>query len=151
MNTHSKRKEPFMQKLGFCGDDCSVCPRYLATQSGDAGQFRKVADLWHRVGYRDTIMPKDDLACHGCSRRTRCDRMAVRECAVEKGVENCGKCENYPCEKILQTFEETELFAKSAKDKCSKEEYKVLQKAFYEKRKNLDKINKEWLSQKKKA
>jgi len=140
-----------MVKLGFCGDDCGVCPRYIATQSGDTEQFRKVADLWFRVGYRDRIVPPEELACAGCSSRTWCDRMAVRECVLEKGVENCGKCESYPCEKISQTFEQTASFAKSVKGKCSKEEYETLQKAFYEKKKNLDKVNKEWKAQRKRT
>jgi len=138
-----------MMKLGFCGDDCNVCPRYIATQSGDVEQLKKVAALWYRVGYRDKIVPPEEMICRGCS-STWCnvvDNRDVRECALEKGVENCGKCENYPCEKVLKVFEQTESFAKTCKEKCSKEEYECLQKAFFSKKENLDRVNREWLSQ----
>lgn len=138
-----------MLKLGFCGDDCNVCPRYVATQSGDKEQLKKVAALWYKVGYRDKIVPPEELICHGCS-STWCNVLCnrnVRECALEKNVENCGKCENYPCGKVLKVFERTESFAKTCKEKCSKEEYKCLQKAFFSKRKNLNRVNREWLSQ----
>lgn len=133
--------------LGFCGDNCKVCPRYVATQSGDVEQLKKVATLWYRVGYRDKIVQPEELICHGCSLTNLCAYDDIRECAVEKGVENCGKCENYPCEKVLRAFDQTESFAEKCKEKCSKEEYESLQKAFFSKKKNLDRINKEYLSQ----
>ncbi len=132
-----------MQKLGFCGDDCNVCPRYIATQSGDVEQLKKVAALWYRVGYRNKIVPPEELACPGCFSRTKCDRMYVRECALKKGVENCGKCKNYPCENATKAFEQTATFAKKIKNKCLEEEYERLKKAFFEKKKNLDRVNRE--------
>ena len=144
-------KERFMQKLGFCGDDCSVCPRFFATQSGDVEQLKKVAALWFRVGYRDRIVPPEELSCPGCFLRTKCDRMYVRMCAVVKGVENCGKCESYPCGNVAKAFEQTASFAEKIRQKCSKEEYRQLEKAFFEKKKNLDKVNKKWLSHMKRS
>jgi hypothetical protein len=136
-----------MLKLGFCGDDCNACPRYVATQSGDKGQLKKVAALWHKVGYLGKIVPPEELICHGCSPTKLCAYDNIRECALKKSVENCGKCENYSCEKVLKVFERTESFAKTCKEKCSKEEYKCLQKAFFSKRKNLNRVNRKWLSQ----
>ena len=138
-----------MLKLGFCGDDCNACPRYIATQSGDVEQLKKVAALWYRVGYRDKIVPPEEMICHGCS-STWCNRTYlrdVRECASEKSIENCGECEGYPCKKVLKVFEQTESFAKACREKCSKEEYECLQKAFFSKKDNLDRVNREWLSQ----
>jgi hypothetical protein len=138
-----------MLKLGFCGDDCNVCPRYIATQSGDVEQLKKVAALWYGVGYRDKIVPPEELICRGCF-STLCNvayLRDLRECALEKGIENCGKCGNYLCEKVLKVFEQTESFAKSIKEKCSKEEYECLQKAFFSKKENLDRVNREYLSQ----
>jgi len=32
-----------MLKIGCCGDDCKICPRYLATQSGDEKRPREAA------------------------------------------------------------------------------------------------------------
>lgn len=134
-------------KLGFCGDNCSVCPRYVATQSGDVEQLRKVAVLWYRVGLRDEVVPPEELTCHGCSTENLCAYEDVRECAIEKGVKNCGECEDYPCEKVLKVFKWTESFVERCKEKCSEEEYESLRKAFFSKKENLDRANKKYLSQ----
>jgi hypothetical protein len=138
--------------LGFCGDDCDVCQRYIATKSGDKEELRKVAVLWHKIGYRDRIVPPEELICHGCSswydrvERPECAFRAVQKCGLEKGVENCGKCENYACEKVMRVFDQVELSSRSIKGKCSKEEFEHLRKAFFSKRENLNRVNKEWRS-----
>lgn len=36
-----------------CGNDCSACPRFTATASGDPALLAAVAELWHRLGWRD--------------------------------------------------------------------------------------------------
>jgi hypothetical protein len=105
--------------------------------------------LWHKAGYRDTVLPPEELVCHGCY-STMCnreDRRALRECAVRKGVENCGRCEQYPCRKASNVFEEVELAARDIKEKCSKQENDCLRKAFLSKRENLDRVHREWRSQ----
>lgn len=134
-----------MLKLAFCGNDCNNCPRYIATQTGSIERLKEVAALWYRVGYRDKIVPPEDMICRGCSSANWCS-YTIRECALEKSVENCGKCKNYPCEKVLKIFERNELFAEKSKKICSKEEYECLQKAFFSKKENLDKVYKEYLS-----
>jgi hypothetical protein len=63
-----------------------------------------------------------------------------------KEIDNCGKCRDYPCEKVLKVFEQTELYAKNCKESLSKEDYECFQKAFFLKKERLDRINKEYLS-----
>jgi len=124
-----------MLKLAFCGNDCNFCSRYIASQSGNIERLKEVAAIWKEVGWRDTIVPPEEIVCCGCSPSNWC-RYDVPKCTLEKQVENCGKCNDYPCEKILKMFEQTELYAKNCKKILSKEDYRRFQKAFFMKKKN---------------
>lgn len=135
-----------MLNLGFYGNDCNYCPRYIATQSGNVERLKEVAVMWKRVGWRDTILSPEEMVCYGCSSVSWC-RRDIQKCALEKGVDNCGKCKNYPCDKVLKAFEQAESYAKICKERCSKELYERLQKAFFSRKENMDRVNKEWLSQ----
>ena len=141
-------KGGLMLKLAFCGNDCNVCPRYIATLSGDEEQLKEAALMWKRAGWRDAVLSPEEIVCHGCSSVSWC-RYGIRECALEKGVDNCGKCQDYPCEKLLKAFERTESYAKNIKESFSKEDYECFQKAFFLKKESLDRVNREYLSQRK--
>ncbi len=91
-----------MLRLASCGNDCNVCPRYIATRAGNAERLREVAELWFRLGLRDTLPSADEMACYGCSSMPWC-RHGIRECAQEKGVDNCGQCQEYPCQTVQIT------------------------------------------------
>ncbi len=131
-----------MVKLAFCGNDCSECPRYIATQSGDKEQLKEVAVLWRRVGYRDEIVSPEEIACHGCHSSRWC-RYKIRECAPERGLDSCGECKDYPCQRILTAVEKTGAFAERIKEECPEEDYERLQKAFFSKKTNLDRVHSE--------
>jgi len=135
-----------MLKLASCGNDCNFCPRYTATQSDDVERLKEVAALWNRVGWRDVVVSPEEMVCYGCSSANWC-RYDIRKCVLEKKVDNCGECKGYPCENVLKTFEQTELYAKDCREKLSKEDYERFHKAFFSKSENLDRANKEYLSQ----
>jgi len=52
--------------LAPCGNDCSACPRQLATASRDPARLAAVAELWHFLGWRDRVVSNEEIACHGC-------------------------------------------------------------------------------------
>jgi hypothetical protein len=132
-------------KIGFCGDDCNYCPRYLATQSGSEERFKKVAAIWRMVGWRDTEEPPEKLACHGCASVKICG-LGIRECVIAKGIDNCGECTDYPCEKLRDIFKNNEKEAAICKGNFSKEDYEIFQRAFFSKKERLDKINRAFLA-----
>ena len=136
-----------MLKLAFCGDDCNVCPRYIATQSGKTERLKEVATMWQRAGWRDAIVPHEEMICHGCALVKWCRYDDIRKCARENGIDNCGKCNNYPCKKIQKVFEQSDSYAKACKENCSKEDYECFHKAFFSKKEKLDRVHKEYLSQ----
>ena len=130
-----------MIKLASCGDDCSFCPRYNATLNKDEHKLREIAILWKKIGWRKNIDPPETLACHGCDTFNGTCEYNVRECCIEKHIENCGKCESYPCDRIENAFEIARNNLKKYKDILSKEDCEIFVKAFFSKKDNLDKVN----------
>ena len=132
-----------MNKLGICGDNCGLCPRYIATQSGDEEKLKEVAGLWKRLGFREVMVSPEEIACHGCSPDIKCAYPQQRECALAKNLENCGRCDDYPCEMALHAFSFTASSAKSWKHRCSESEYRSLEEAFLRKKEYLDREHNE--------
>jgi hypothetical protein len=127
-----------MTTMGICGDNCLCCPRYLATQSGEPEELEKVKELWLRLGLRDRALPARDLACYGCAPENKCAYLELRTCVYEKGIENCGLCETYPCVLVNAALEKSEGLCTQAVSVCTSEEMELLRKAFFSKRQNLD-------------
>lgn len=85
--------------LAFCGIDCKECPAYIATQQDDQEQLKKTAEGWSTP---ESKLTPEDIICDGCLFQEK--RLAsftsecpVRSCAIEKHIENCGLCDDYPC------------------------------------------------------
>ncbi len=127
--------------IGICGDNCSFCPRYVATENGGAGELEKVKELWVRLGLRDPDSPVEEMACHGCKPENKCAYSELRACTYERGVGNCGLCHEYPCGLILDAFEKSDKLHSHASRVCTPKEMGVIRKAFFFKRQNLDRIH----------
>ena len=137
-----------MLKMGYCGDVCDYCPRYIATRSGSEEQLREVAALWHRAGARSEERPPEEMICHGCCPEKACP-YGITECAREKGVANCGECEDYPCERLSRPFERLKTGPERWRKACSsEEEYERIRKAFHQKKENLARAHREYLCRK---
>jgi hypothetical protein len=126
--------------IGICGDNCHYCPRYVATQNGDARELEKVKELWVRLGLRDPSFPPEDMACFGCGPENKCAYSKVRDCAHGKGIGTCGPCQAYPCELLKAVFENSENLRLRAARVCTPKEMDALCKAFFSKRQNLDQM-----------
>ena len=57
------------ERITLCGDNCIECPRYNAHTEAE---LRKVAELWYRVGWRDTVVNNEEIVCEGCSSHKSC-------------------------------------------------------------------------------
>ncbi len=125
-----------MEKIiAACGNDCSACPRHLPRTEDE---LQHTAELWLKIGYRDRIVSNEQISCTGCKLNNWC-RYNIIQCTVKNNIDNCGECKEYPCADLKECFVITDSFAPLCKKVCSKEEYEALQKAFFEKKKNLDK------------
>jgi hypothetical protein len=131
-----------MGMFGACGDDCSVCPRFKATAANDKKALDRIKDLWVLFGWRAPDITADALKCSGCSKDNSCAYPKLRDCAFDKGLDNCGMCEKYPCGLVNAAFEKTENAFRTLKGLCREEEMEGLTRAFRYKKSNLDRIHK---------
>jgi len=132
-----------MKVIGFCGDNCSACPRYIATQSGNEEKLKETTEMWKRAGWRNTNVSPQEMICYGCASVEWCRYNSIRKCALKKGIDNCGKCRNYPCKEITDVFKQTDYYKKTCEKNCSKEDNEFFLRAFFSKRDILDKIHQE--------
>jgi hypothetical protein len=126
-----------MKRFGFCGDECSSCPRYLATLAEDGHELQRVAELWHAVGFRDRVVTAAEIRCAGCSPDKDCAH-SIAACASAREVEHCGWCVDYPCAAMVRCFEKTAAVADTLRARCSAADFNQLELAFLRKRQNLD-------------
>ncbi len=121
------------KKITLCGDDCNKCPRFLA---GNESELLRTAELWHRVGWRDTIVSADEMKCSGCSPQKQC-AYSLMECVKSKGIEKCDDCPDFPCEKIRDCFKRSDFYKEKCRKVCTEDEYWSLEEAFFQKEENL--------------
>lgn len=124
-----------MEKITLCGDNCLECPRYLARTNSE---LEKVAELWFRVGWRDRIVPIDEIRCFGCTSHKHCTYHLV-ECIKENNVEKCNQCSRFPCYKIKDMLRRSNEYEKKCREVCTDEEYQMLKLSFFNKEENLQK------------
>ena len=126
--------------IAACGNDCAACPRYNAAPYEKTGEeLRRTAELWMKIGYRDSVVSNEEIACAGCRPENMC-RYNVVSCCIDRGVASCGRCPEYPCDNIRRCFAVTKSFEPMCRKVCTEEEFLRLKKAFFEKEKNLDRI-----------
>lgn len=137
-DTRKYTRIPFPQTsplITFCGDNCTECPRYQAHSAED---LRKAAELWYRVGWRDSIVSDEEIRCSGCTSHKECTYHVV-ECIREQGVGKCNQCGEFPCGKISDMLKRSKEYQKRCREVCTEQEYESLAKAFFEKEENLRK------------
>lgn len=85
--------------IAFCGICCSDCPAYRATMKHDDALRKEVAKKWSSDEFP---LSAKEVNCMGC---TVMDgevmefvrNCKVRQCASDRGVENCAHCKEYAC------------------------------------------------------
>jgi hypothetical protein len=80
-----------MAETGYCGDDCELCPRYIATKSKNREKLKEAAILWKKVGLKDHTATPEEMICSGCASLETCHYNDICECARDKDIDNCGK------------------------------------------------------------
>lgn len=95
--------------VAHCGLVCTNCLAYIATQRDDRELLGKTAERWSSPGHR---VEPDDIRCDGCPGTgarlsTFCAMCEVRSCGRERGVENCGLCDDYACDTLVRLWQLT--------------------------------------------
>lgn len=91
------------EMIAFCGLACHECPTLLATKADDDEKRAAVARKWSEL-FKADIKP-EMINCDGCltvegSLFGYCSMCETRKCGMERGVDNCGYCDEYPCDKL---------------------------------------------------
>ena len=121
------------ERIALCGDDCRKCPRYLARTKEE---LEALAELWHRVGWRDKPPPPEEMRCSGCSPEKSCSYGLIG-CAREHRTDRCGRCGEFPCGRIREMLESSRAGQARCREACTPEEYARLERAFFHKEENL--------------
>ncbi|RLC75669.1 MAG: hypothetical protein DRI61_14525 [Chloroflexi bacterium] len=100
--------------IAFCGLVCTECPAFIATQKDDREALEQVAAQWGQQ-FNESIAPEDCI-CDGCLAfegrlGSYCHVCKIRACGIEKKVQNCAYCDDYPCQELDKFF----TFAPEAK------------------------------------
>lgn len=120
--------------LSVCGDDCAVCPRYLAKTEQE---LHETAVFWHKAGWRDHVVTAEEIRCGGCGTRGSCAFMLM-PCLREKGLARCKDCGEYPCGRIAAMLEQSAEKEAQCCAACGDDRFfAMMKRAFYEKERNL--------------
>ena len=126
-----------MKIIAACGNDCASCPRYNAPGfEKTPEQLHDTALLWQKIGYRETVVPNEEISCQGCRPENWC-RYNIAACVSSREIRNCGECDLFPCDNFKSCLEVTKSFEPACRKACTDEEYAVLSKAFFQKEENL--------------
>ncbi|MBS7239523.1 MAG: DUF3795 domain-containing protein [Acetatifactor sp.] len=120
--------------LSVCGDDCAVCPRFLAETEEE---LRETAEFWFKTGWRDHVVTNDEIKCRGCGSHPTCSFMLL-PCTKEHGVEMCYECDFFQCDKVHSTLMGSYEKMINCRTVCESErEFELFKRAFYEKERNM--------------
>ena len=97
--------------ISVCGDDCAVCPRFLARTEEE---LHETALFWYRAGWRDRVVGNGEIRCTGCGCRPTCSFMLL-PCTRDHGVSACRDCPEFErlchCPNLLLTIKPYLLFS----------------------------------------
>ena len=91
----------------YCGNYCGACSIILADKTGSKDQL---ASYWTEStlkaylqvqGIELTAEDNLQLRCNGCKSDTlfiNCKHCKIRACAINRKVEHCSECNDYPCQ-----------------------------------------------------
>ncbi len=89
----------------YCGLYCGACSILTAYRTGRKDRF---ASYWTESTLKASLQLRGidpdgeslQVRCHGCKTDTlfaNCRHCKIRACAVEKRIEHCNECSEYPC------------------------------------------------------
>ena len=92
--------------IAYCGLDCAECNAFKAMKNNDQALREKTAEEWSKA-YGFNFTP-NMINCSSCKSDGvhvgHCSECKMRTCASGKGVENCGKCNEFKACKIINDF-----------------------------------------------
>ena len=96
------------EMIAFCGLNCLDCEAFIATQAKDHIQLERIAKKW--TEQYNTKLSAKDILCDGCQSLSdqlcvHCDICEIRRCGQKKKLDNCSRCDDYPCDRLDSFFQ----------------------------------------------
>ncbi len=88
--------EPDKTLAAVCGLFCEACTLFIATRE-DPARLKGLAARFQ--------LSEEAVKCYGCRSDKRgpyCEKCKMFSCAVERGIDFCVECEDYPCNDLKQ-------------------------------------------------
>ncbi|MFN3535034.1 MAG: DUF3795 domain-containing protein [Desulfatiglandales bacterium] len=94
------------EMIGPCGLYCKVCAIYIADRDNNIRLKEKLVALYKGNSPDKGGLPEsealsvDDIHCKGCMSDdlfVYCKICDIRNCVVQKGLEGCHQCSDWPC------------------------------------------------------
>ena len=111
-----------VDKIAYCGIDCSKCVKFKDVSAEKAKEIIKAIeesglDEWQEHAPRDEEFSYEDfkkglkwfekyMRCPGCKAGGGMPDCLIKSCCKEKNVDNRSKCSEMPCDKISKFKEE---------------------------------------------
>lgn len=109
-----------------CGFRCDECMAYAANSHSYDDRV-KVAEAW--LKYFGLNVSPDKLLCNGC-RGEKCAEhrlpelaCPIRNCVIERGMNTCADCIDFPCEKMESRMKGVEEVITRFRGKIARGEY----------------------------
>ncbi|WP_339791685.1 DUF3795 domain-containing protein [Tissierella sp.] len=88
-----------MEKITMCGYRCDLCKAFVSNII-NKDEREILSNMWKK--YYDLDILAEEIYCDGC----RCNNenvkridsnCPVRKCVIDKNINNCGECIDFPC------------------------------------------------------
>lgn len=102
--------------VGKCGYRCDLCLAFEANLKDEADKQR-MSDALAKY-YNCTVPPEQIRPCKGCqeTREAPDADCQVYPCVAAKGLDNCGQCPDFGCEKLKTRMDAVEECLKQHQD-----------------------------------
>lgn len=134
-----------MGNITMCGYRCDLCKAFI-TNIRNKDEREDLSNVWKK--YYDLDIPADKIHCDGC----RCSNESakridmgcpVRRCVIDKKLDHCGECVDFPCTTFDERkgLSEQEAQEKLGSDFCA-DEYRNFLSAYDNMTRIMDYIRK---------
>jgi len=82
--------------IAYCGLYCGACSFKVAFEEHNREHLMRMPAKYDHLKHAPLEF------CPGCRLENRCGDCAIRDCAIEKNIEYCSLCDDFPCEKLLK-------------------------------------------------
>ncbi len=118
------------EMTGYCGYRCDLC----AARSDDPAVRQKLVDGWRKLFGHENYTA-ENVRCDGCRADGRLadKNCKARPCAIEKGVESCAACDEFPCghvKGLMASREGMLLYCYPKTGSLTREEYDLCMRQF---------------------